>query len=47
MSFPENVEYVLSRTSGVDGFMGGSSGERFPVEKSVTEVTRGFKSIAL
>lgn len=47
MSFPENVEFVLSRTSGVDGFMGGSSGERFPVEKSVTEVTRGFKSIAL
>jgi predicted TIM-barrel enzyme len=47
MSFPENVEYVLSRTSGVDGFMGGSSGERFPVEKSVTDVTRGFKSIAL
>ena len=47
MSFPENVGFVLSRTNGVDGFMGGSSGERFPVEKSVTEVTRGFKSIAL
>jgi predicted TIM-barrel enzyme len=47
MSFPENVEYVLSRTSGVDGFMGGSSGERFPVEKGVTEVTRGFKAIVL
>jgi predicted TIM-barrel enzyme len=47
MSFPEDVEFVLTRTTNVDGFMGGSSGERFPVEKSVTEVTRRFKEIAL
>jgi predicted TIM-barrel enzyme len=47
MSFPEDVEFVLTRTINVDGFMGGSSGERFPVEQSVTEVTRRFKNIAL
>ncbi len=46
MSFPEDVAYVLSRTKNVDGFMGGSSGERFPVEKGITEVTRSFKTIA-
>jgi predicted TIM-barrel enzyme len=47
MKAPEDVAYVLSHTKNVDGFMAGSSGERFPVEKSVTEVTRGFKDIGL
>ena len=42
-----DVEFVLTRTTNVDGFMGGSSGERFPVEKSVTEVTRRFKEIPI
>ncbi|MEJ2555489.1 MAG: phosphoenolpyruvate hydrolase family protein [Anaerolineae bacterium] len=47
MKAPEDVAYILGHTKNVDGFMAGSSGERFPVEKSVTEVTRGFKDIVL
>jgi predicted TIM-barrel enzyme len=47
MKAPEDVAYVLGHTKNVDGFMAGSSGERFPVEKGVTEVTRDFKSIPL
>lgn len=46
IAFPEDFEQVLRRTSNVDGFMGGSSGERFPVEKSVTEVTGKYKTIS-
>lgn len=47
MKAPADVAYILSHTKNVDGFMAGSSGERFPVEKSVSEVTRGFKSVDL
>jgi predicted TIM-barrel enzyme len=46
-AYPEDLDYVLRHTTNVDGFMAGSSGERFPVEKSVTEVTRRYKSIPL
>jgi predicted TIM-barrel enzyme len=45
--YPPDFEYVLCRTSDVDGYMGGSSGERFPVETSVTRVTQQYKSLRL
>ena len=32
---PEDVEYVLARTSGVDGFFGASSIERFATEAGI------------
>lgn len=38
-------EYIAHHCPQVDGYMGGSSGERFPVETSVTETTRKFKAI--
>jgi predicted TIM-barrel enzyme len=42
---PEDVEYVLQRTSGVVGFFGASSMERLPVELAMTENMRRFKAI--
>jgi len=47
MKAPEDVAYILANTTNVDGFMAGSSGERFPVEKSITEVTAGYKAVSL
>ncbi|XXH05383.1 hypothetical protein Hte_011809 [Hypoxylon texense] len=41
----EDVEYVLSRTKGVDGFFGASSMERIPVEIAIAENMRKFKGI--
>ena len=43
---PEDAEYVLSRTKGVQGFYGASSVERLPVEKAVTETMRAFKDLS-
>lgn len=31
----------------LDGYVGGSSAERFPIEQSVVEATRAFKAVAL
>lgn len=44
---PEDVEYVLSRTEGLHGFVGASSLERMGVEESLTNLTKEFKSIKL
>ena len=44
---PEDAEYVLSKTKGVQGFFGASSVERLPVEKAVTETMRAFKGLKL
>jgi predicted TIM-barrel enzyme len=40
---PPDVEYILSHTSGVQGFFGASSIERLAVEGAITEQTRAFK----
>jgi predicted TIM-barrel enzyme len=43
---PEDAEYVLTRTEGVDGFFGASSMERLPTEIAITENMKRFKVIA-
>ncbi|QYR22510.1 phosphoenolpyruvate hydrolase family protein [Paenibacillus sp. sptzw28] len=45
ISEPEDVEYVLGRTSGVVGFFGASSIERLPTEVAITEQVRRFKKL--
>ncbi len=45
ISMPEDVEYVLQRTKGVDGFYGASSMERLPTEVAIKEQMERFKSI--
>ena len=44
---PADVEHVLARTSGVDGFFGASSIERFATETGIETQARRFRSIAL
>ncbi len=40
----QDVQYLLQKTKGLDGYVGGSTAERIPVEKSITEAVRGFKN---
>lgn len=42
---PEDAEYVIKKTEGIDGFFGASSIERFAAEKGITSQTSAFKSI--
>src|SRR4051812_16056595 len=42
---PDDAQYVLSRTHGVDGFFGASSMERLPTEIALTENMRRFKAV--
>ena len=44
---PADVEHVLARTSGVDGFFGASSIERLATEAGIEAQARRFRSIAL
>ncbi|MDI7258774.1 MAG: phosphoenolpyruvate hydrolase family protein [Thermodesulfobacteriota bacterium] len=44
---PQDVTYLLEKVKGLDGYVGGSTAERIPVEKSITEAVRGFKNIQL
>lgn len=44
---PDDVRYLLSKVKGLDGYVGGSTAERIPVEKSISEAVRGFKAIEL
>jgi predicted TIM-barrel enzyme len=44
---PADVEHVLGRTSGIDGFFGASSIERFATETGIEAQARRFRSIAL
>jgi predicted TIM-barrel enzyme len=44
---PEDVEYILEHTKGIDGFYGASSMERLPVEVAIIENTKRFKSLPL
>ncbi|KAI4262755.1 MAG: hypothetical protein L6R42_002070 [Xanthoria sp. 1 TBL-2021] len=43
---PEDAQYVLERTKGVQGFFGASSMERLPVEKAIEETTKAFKTLS-
>jgi predicted TIM-barrel enzyme len=43
---PEDAQYVLSRTFGINGFFGASSAERLPTEIAITENMKRFKSIS-
>ena len=43
----QDVQYLLQKTKGLDGYVGGSTAERIPVEKSITEAVRGFKNVQL
>ena len=45
ISMPEDAEYVLQNTKGVDGFYGASSMERLPTEVAITEQMKKFKAI--
>ncbi|MGO3611014.1 MAG: phosphoenolpyruvate hydrolase family protein, partial [Enterococcus sp.] len=42
---PEDAEYVIKNTTGIDGFFGASSIERFAAEKGIREQTTAFKDI--
>ena len=44
---PEDFAALLAREPRLHGYVGGSSAERFPVEKSVPEATRAFKAVRL
>ena len=41
----QDVQYLLDKIKGLDGYVGGSTAERIPVEKSITEAVKGFKDI--
>ena len=47
ISEPEDAEYILNRTSGLNGFYGASSMERLPTELAITEQIRKFTRIQL
>ena len=40
---PQDVQYLLDNTKGLDGYVGGSTAERLPVEKSITAAVKDFK----
>ncbi|MDA0999072.1 MAG: phosphoenolpyruvate hydrolase family protein [bacterium] len=44
---PADFEKLLSIEGRFDGYVGGSSAERFPIEKSVPEATQGFKAVRI
>jgi predicted TIM-barrel enzyme len=42
---PEDAQFILKNTEGVDGFFGASSIERLPTERAITEQVRKFKAM--
>ena len=42
---PEDAQYIISRTHGVEGFFGASSIERFATEVGIKQQTEAFKNI--
>ena len=42
---PEDAQYVISNTPGIDGFFGASSIERLATERAIKAQTEAFKSI--
>lgn len=47
ISEPEDAEYILKNTRGVDGFFGASSIERLATETAITRQAEAFKAIAI
>jgi len=45
IAMPDDAEYVLKNTTGVNGFYGASSMERLPVEQALKAQTEAFKAI--
>ncbi|MBX2820436.1 MAG: phosphoenolpyruvate hydrolase family protein [Rhodothermaceae bacterium] len=45
LAYPEDVQYVLDRTEGIDGFFGASSIERLAAEQAIEEQARKFKNL--
>ena len=45
IAMPDDAEYVLQNTRGVNGFYGASSMERLPVEVAITKHIKKFKAI--
>lgn len=45
IAMPDDAEYVLQRTTGVDGFYGASSMERLPTEIAITGQMEKFKAV--
>lgn len=45
ISMPEDAEYVLQNTNGVDGFYGASSVERLPSEVAIKSQMEKFKAV--
>ncbi|MGM0592856.1 MAG: phosphoenolpyruvate hydrolase family protein [Halobacteriota archaeon] len=45
IAWPDDAEYVLNHTEGVEGFFGASSIERLATEDAIEQQTREFKSI--
>lgn len=45
IAMPEDAEYVLNHTDGVNGFYGASSMERLPVETAIRSQIEAFKAI--
>ncbi len=45
ISMPEDAQFILHNTRGVDGFYGASSMERLPVETAITNQIKQFKAI--
>ncbi|CAF3781128.1 unnamed protein product [Rotaria socialis] len=44
---PNDVQYILARTHGIQGFFGASSMERLPTEIALVENTKRFKELQL
>jgi predicted TIM-barrel enzyme len=42
---PEDAQYVISKTEGINGFFGASSIERFASERGIKSLTESFKKI--
>ncbi len=44
---PQDVQHLIDHVKGLDGYVGGSTAERLPVEKSITAAVRDFKDTKL
>jgi len=44
---PEHFAQLLALEPRLDGYVGGSSAERFPIEESVAKASQGFKAVTL
>lgn len=47
IAMPEDAQYIFEHTTGIAGFFGASSMERLPVETTLTQQARDFKSLSL